>query len=122
MKLRIKITKEVLNATSMCGVDSTNGSYSKNCAITYACRKLFPKSLTASSGIYMIYRDETIIIAILPKIAEDFIARFDKATPTQRVQMKPFEFEIKLTKEVLDSITIDEITEVLETSTTLEAV
>jgi len=36
--------------------------------------------------------------------------------------MKPFEFEVELTEEAIELITIDEITKVLETSSTLEAV
>ena len=36
--------------------------------------------------------------------------------------MKPFEFEVELTKEALELITIDKITEVLKDSTTLEVV
>ena len=130
MKLKIKITQEVLNATKMCGTkgfmlkgSKYEGSAS-NCAITYACRKLFPNCLT-SNKIYM-REDEShrshikVIVANLPASAKDFIFRFDDATPEERVQMKPFEFEVELTKEALDLITIDKITKVLETSTTLE--
>jgi hypothetical protein len=127
MKLKIKITQEVLEATKMCGTKgfmlkgSKYESSAHNCAITYACRKLFINCVTVSSGIYMIY-GETTKIADLPRNATNFIKRFDKAIPEQRVKMKPFEFEIELTKEALDLITIDEITKVLETSTTLEIV
>jgi len=127
MKLRVKITKEVLETTKMCGIKgfmlkgSEYISSTHNCAITYACRKLFPNCYTVSSGIYMINKyDELITIADLPASASRFIRKFDKAIPEQRVKMKPFEFEIELTKGALDLITIDEITKVLETSTTLE--
>jgi len=61
-------------------------------------------------------------IANLPASAKDFIVLFDKATPVERVKMKPFEFEVELTEEAIELITIDEITKVLETSSTLEAV
>jgi hypothetical protein len=128
MKLKIKITQEVLEATKMCGLDgfklkgSEYEGSAHNCAITYACRKLFPNCHTISCGIYMIYGDEITTIAYLPRNAINFIERFDRATPTQRVKMKPFEFEVELIKEVLDLITIDEITKILETSTTLEMV
>ena len=125
MKLKIKITYEVLTTTRMCGIDdfmledSENCGNSRNCAITYACRKLFTGCVTGGDAIYLESGDT---IANLPKIASDFIKRFDKATSDERVNIKPFEFEIELTKEALDLITIDEITKVLETSTTLEAV
>ena len=128
MRLKIKITQEVLETTKMCGIKdfmlkgNEYKSSAHNCAITYACRKLFPNCYTVSCGIYMIYGDESIILADLPDSASRFILRFDKATPEKRVRMKRFEFEIELTKEILDLITIDEITEVLETSTTLEVV
>jgi len=128
MRLKIKITKEVLEATKMCGLDgfklkgSEYEGFASNCAITYACRKLFPNCLT-SNKIFM--WDEYHIkvrIANLPASAKDFIVSFDEATPEQRVQMKPFEFEVELTSKALDLITIDEITKVLKTSTTLEVV
>ena len=128
MKLKIKITQEVLEATKMCGVSvfklegSKNDSNGHNCAITYACRKLFPKCVTGVSIVSMEYGDELITIADLPASASRFIRKFDNSIPEQRVKMKPFEFEIELTKGALDLITIDEITKVLETSTTLEAV
>ena len=128
MRLKIKITKEVLEATKMCGTKgfmlegSRNHFDSQNCAITYACRKLFPNCYTRKYNIYIGKGNEEIIIADLPQIAIDFISVFDKATPVERVKMKPFEFEVELIKEALDLITIDEITKILETSTTLEVV
>ena len=128
MKLKIKITQEVLEATKMCGIDrfilkgSISFSYSQNCAITNACRELFPNCFTLDK-IYMINKyDYRITIANLPVCATNFIDQFDKATSEERVKMKPFEFEIELTEEALDLISIDQITKVLETSTTLKVV
>jgi len=126
MKLKIKITQEVLEATKMCGInkfmleDSTNDTKNQNCAITYACRKLFPDCCTGLTQIFGKFDD--FEIANLPKKATDFIEQFDTSTPEERVKMKPFEFEVELTEEVLDLISIDQITKVLEKSTTLEIV
>jgi len=128
MKLKIKITKEVLEATKMCGTkdfmlkDSIGYSQSGNCAVTYACRKLFLNCYTSDKIYICDEYGQVTKIASLPQIAMDFVWLFDRVTSEKRVKMKPFEFEIELTKEALDLITIDEITKVLETSTTLEIV
>ena len=128
MKLKIKITQEVLNATKMCGLfgfklkGSIGYIAASNCAVTYACRELFPKCYTLLNYIHMGYGDEKITIADLPTSASNFILQFDEATPNDRLNMKPFEFEIELKEEAIELISIDEITKVLETSTTLEAV
>ena len=48
MKLLIKMTEEVLRTTALCGqggfkLESSNSeNVDANCAVTYACRKLFP--------------------------------------------------------------------------------
>lgn len=124
MKLLIKITKEVLEATKMCGIN--NSDIISSCAISYACRKLFPKCFTNGGIIGIVGKNNKLqditIIATLSKEAMQFICLFDVNTPEDRVKMKPFEFEIELTKEALDLITINEITEVLKESTTLEVV
>lgn len=124
MKLKIKITKEVLEATKMCGIGdfklpgSKTNIVSFNCPITYACRKLFPTCSTCLDDIRD--KDGSLLIALLPQEAINFIRNFDNSSPKERIEMEPFEFEVELTQEALDLISIDEITEVLKESTTLE--
>jgi len=121
MKLKILITKEVLEATKMCSIDTPHLAVGYNCAIAYAIRKIFPEAWT---DLFYVKNGfgKNIQLFTLPDEATQFIKEFDKATPEDRVNMKPFDFEVELTDAALDLISIDEITEVLKDSTTLEVV
>jgi len=92
---------------------------SHNCAITYACRKLFPNCSTSLSNIYgKLYLN----IGHLPDEAKKFIIEFDKTSPEDRVRIKPFEFEIELTQKAIDTININEAKEILKNINTLELI
>lgn len=122
MKLRIKITKKVLEVTKMCDIgewkllDSENTSPESNCAITYACRKLFPECNTTRD--FIVLRDKNRIP--LPETARDFIEVFDSSNPNQRVNLDPFEFEVDIPDKIIDSIGIGEVNRILSESITLE--
>ena len=73
MKITINITKEVLEATKMCGRD--NKSVVQNCAIAYAVRKLFPNVEVNHLNIWNLSPYWAIS---LPKSAKKFIHEFDK--------------------------------------------
>jgi len=130
MKLRIKITKEVLETTKTCGLACSSNSLKlkssettkqgENCAVTYIFRELFPTCITGMDAIYTEYGEKAITIAHLPVSVSEFIQLFDTSSPNKRARIKPFDFEIELTEEALELITIEEVVEVLKTSTTLE--
>lgn len=140
MKILIKVTKDVLERTAMCG---ENGEYNigKNCAIAFAVCRLLPFSTTdvhhyvsmrGEEGVVKyfinIYNNEiptigNFITAIpLPQEAVDFIDAFDDASPVDRVRMRPISFEVDIPSVVIDMISISEAYKVLSESKTLELV
>lgn len=110
MKLKIKITKDVLFKTMYC----THNKATTNCAIAYAIRDIFPHSITSCRSIYPLHQlggDVEDIQISLPKEAQDFIRVFDKLaeTPKQRKGIRPLDFEIEIPLSVIDHINIDDI-------------
>ena len=127
MKLKIKVTKDILKESSMCGVGLQYGSegfgqhMQSNCAITKACRDLFPGCYTTVLNIKNDLFGNLWSID-LPEIAQRFIYKFDLSTPEERIFMPELEFEVELTDEVLAAINIEEAREALKNSTTLELI
>lgn len=118
MKLQINITKEVLEASKMCGlIDEFKFPTSQNCAIAKAIVDVFGlKSWVNECEILLLNQGfESIIAKIeLPKEAQNFIRKFDKLSPEERVEITPFSFEIDVPDEVLEKIVdITEINELL---------
>ena len=74
MKLKIKVTKDVLKRSINC--NSLQAGVSKNCAIAVAIRDIFPN---ASVGVFDMY-----ILGVgnvdLPENAREFISKFDMLT------------------------------------------
>ena len=119
MKLKIKVTKEILKASMMCGTKPNDKEW-LNCAIALAVRDIFPTAEVYGSSIE--YNEDDTLISELPKIAERFIIRFDslKDTPKERLKMTPIEFEVNIPDEVIDEIGIDQAIEIINNSKTLE--
>ena len=120
MKLKIKVTKDVLKRSINC--NSLQAGVSKNCAIAVAIRDIFPN---ASVGVFDMY-----ILGVgnvdLPENAREFISKFDMLTNRkhERLFLDPIEFEIELTDEQVDllPINIDEAKSIIEDSQTLELI
>lgn len=110
MKLKIKITKDVIQRSMWCGTKGDNGKMtSTNCAVALALRDVF--GLVRVDGRTIWFWDIKGKPEIpLPQMAKDFINQFDGASPVQRRDHLPeLEFEIDLPKEVIDAINIDDI-------------
>jgi hypothetical protein len=120
MKLKIKVTKKILKASKNCGKDECD-LIGTSCAIALAIIEIFPKAWVGTQDI-SIPGPSSNTIAQLPIKAIRFIYDFDRATVEERVKMPELEFEIELTDFALSLINIDEITEVLKNSETLELV
>lgn len=124
-KLKIKITKQILKDSMMCGtIDSrkAGNSISKSCAVALAVREVFPNAIVGPSTIRPV---STIFTEIkLPKDATDYILLFDSLTsrPEARLALPEFEFEIRIPEVVINQINLDEVREVLKNSKTLELV
>lgn len=115
VKMRVKVTKEILIASAGCGYGS---SLLKGCAIALAIRDIFPNAEVTSTKI----RKMGGPISVLPKKARDFIEKFDRKSPEERILMNELEFEINVHDRVINKISIDEVKRILQTSDTLELV
>lgn len=118
MKILIKVTKEILEVSKMCGLQYGGGIPSENCAIVLASNPVFPNSNVGLSTL-VISKEDTIH---LPANAVDFITRFDRLTPSERILMSPISFEIEVPDSYIDQVGIEEVKDILSRSKTLELV
>lgn len=117
MKITIKITKEVLTRAAMCGIKNKFG---ENCAIALAIRDISTGAVVTYTEIFWDYYGPSEDESPLPVIAQDFISAFDKSTPEERIEMRPFSFEVDFPDSMIDKIGIDEAKRIIEQSETLE--
>ena len=149
-KIRINVTKEILQRSSMCGISADgekilgsklDNSVGGNCAIALAVREIFPKAFvgyedidpfffetateveTTSKGIcYLANGNEEKKFKInLPKEASLFIGVFDDASPKERIELTPLSFEINVSENVINKLA-EGWEEVLQESELLELV
>lgn len=139
--LTIKVTREILEASKNCASGGWFISHDiqaiigANCGVAQAVREIFPNAFVSNKVIFTELEDvdftatkgtekyeQLMNIAIpLPEKAQAFIKVFDGATPEERVNMSPIEFDIQVPEETLTRvIDIEEIREILKTSKTLE--
>lgn len=116
MKILIKVTKEILERSAMCGhTTETRDSKSYNCAVALAAQEIFPGCQVCPWGIH--YGGVS-----MKHDAERFIAVFDLSEPAQRLLLQPQSFEIEVPQEVIEKIGIGEVYRILSESKTLELV
>lgn len=124
--LKIKVTKEILQRSMLCGTEEGPSSVGFNCAVALAVREIFPDAGVAGpfmrpfamSDVPEIYDMEIN----LPSFVSDYIARFDGLVirPLERLDLPEIEFDINLSDEVIEQIDIEEVKQLLTTSKTLE--
>jgi hypothetical protein len=117
MKIRITITKDVLNETKYCGPINAG----LNCAIAVAVRDMVPQAKVRTH--YIAFFDTSwnyITSSFLPPVAVRFIKKFDTRSPEERVRIKPISFDLDIPDEVIERIGIDQIHKILSESKTLE--
>lgn len=105
-KLQIKITKDILERSKMCPMDST---VSSNCAVALAVRDIFPEASITSR-----YITPFLGASIrLPEKASNFIYEFDMLSysPEQRLKLPEMEFEIDIPDSIINQIDISNIYE-----------
>ena len=117
MKLKIKVTKEIINEAKFCGITTTPPS--KHCAIALAVRDIFPNAEVGCWEIGLHSQTSSKIITIpLPDEAQNFISKFDMSSVIERVNMREIEFDVDLPEELINEINIEDI----KNSKTLELV
>ena len=121
MKILIKITKNILERSMMCGQNLNK--VGENCAVALALRDVFPNAYVTGSFINIEGGwGGTNDSIMLPENAVCFIASFDVKKPHERPLMRLFSFEIDVPDSVIESIGIDEVKQILSNSKTLEYV
>jgi hypothetical protein len=116
MKIKIHVTKDILEKTKMCGEIEEQRELASNCAISVAVREIFPYALVGCSTIEV--QGSTIIK--LPIKACNFVSAFDRNFPEERVLMDPISFDIEVPEKVINSIGISQVEKILSESLTLE--
>ncbi len=121
MNVTIHVTEQILRKAAHCD----NAERSNNCAIALAIREILP---TAHVGLDRILLYNTIDINCIdnvipiPSVATRFIQEFDVLTSRERIEMKPISFDITLPNSFINTINIDEITDVIKNSKSLQLV
>lgn len=120
MKIIIKITKEVLQKTMMCGTGGFNPA-NKNCGVAYAVREILPDAKVYRTIILPEGNDNGDHIQ-LPSIAVQFISDFDMLVKVldRREFLPEISFTIEVPDLVIEKIGIKEATEIISKSSTLE--
>lgn len=121
MKIKIKVTKDILKRSAMCGTFSQIAKVIENCAIALAVREVFPNAVVGQTSIRPFGYNITPSIE-LPRCAKHFIKLFDKSCPIQRVSMPEFEFTVDVPDSVIDKIGIKDAIDIINKSETLELV
>jgi hypothetical protein len=124
IKMKIKVTKEILRKSMWCGTPSGSSDVVSNCAIALAVRDIFPN---ASVGIYTMSFGLNTDSIELPSVAKKFIECFDqlRLKPYKRLLLQEIEFEIQIPNEVISRIgngNIEEVKTIIQNSETLELV
>jgi hypothetical protein len=127
MKILIKVTKDVLKATMMCGLDKSN--HATGCAIAVACHDLFGKCAVTwrtshVAEIVVYYDDYGYTEFDLPQAAAKFMVAFDELEddPQKRLDLPETSFEVDVPNKVIERIGISEAYRILSESKTLELV
>ena len=108
MKLKIKITKDVLKRSMYCGTDGDESKIESNCAVALAVRDIFP---TAEVGHFFITIRRFEGRINIPHCQYGFINKFDylRNIPEERLNLTPFDFTVEVPDELISLINIDDI-------------
>lgn len=134
INLKVKVTKEILEETKMCGIsdiphtpESNVENIMENCAIAVAVRGVLGKVQVGEFNIDFFEnvdgKDTHICCIELPDAASDFIQEFDRNLPEARVNMPELEFEIEVPDIIINKIgDMEEVRDLISSSKTLELV
>lgn len=123
MKLKIKVTKDVLRRSMWCGTKNDDSGFqiTTNCALAIAVRDIFPDASAGYQCINPFHSCNRLDPKwIIQHDAESFIRSFDilVETPEKRLELPEYEFEVELSDELVELINISDI----HKSPTLEVV
>lgn len=118
VKVKIQITKEILERSKACGTRNDVDMIGTNCAIALALKDIFPDVFVSAHHIYPFGINDNKYYHLriaLPQIALDFIKVFDalRSIPKVRLHLPEFEFEISISDEIISCINIDEVQNII---------
>lgn len=116
MKIRIKITKDILKRSINC---SCNELRTRNCALAIALQEVFPDAWVGLD--IMSFSGSSFV----PTTSEmrDFINEFDGTFPKEeRLELPEQSFEINVPDGIIKAISLHELETILSKSSTLELV
>ena len=126
LQLKVKITKDILRASKMCGwTHDSEEKVGQNCAIAVSIREIFPLCSVGRENLYFfLYPDSRDVFAISPLTPEtrSFIDQFDTSSPEERVKLPETEVEISIPDTVIDLMNIDNVKELISCSELIEIV
>lgn len=119
MRLKIKVTKDVLRKSMLCGTPGHRDAVSENCAIAEALKTVFHYASVNQYSMIIGFGKVGYTIET-PEVASNFINRFDALvySPEIRLDLPETEFEITIPEGLVEEINIEDI----KKSTTLELV
>ncbi len=108
MVLKINITKEIIEKSKYCGtLLCSKKTIVDSCAIALAIIDIFPDAVVSTNTIY--FNRNMTIFTDLPIEAKNFISKFDKSSPKERINLDEISFKINIPNEIIDSIKIDDL-------------
>lgn len=117
MKIKIHVTKEILEKTKRCNFKIDT------CAISEAVRDIFPQAYVVYSTMYpfpISYQDVGDESINMPHEAVQFQRYFDtRKSDDERAAINPISFEIDVPDSVIEKIGIDQVHAILKESKTL---
>src|SRR5436190_23071370 len=99
VEFKIRITKEILEHCKDCGAENNKEEISRNCAVAFALKDIFPDVYVTNYYIFSFGIDpekEKDIKIAMPVIAQQFVKLFDGfyLSPKLRLLLPEFEFTI----------------------------
>ncbi len=102
MQFKLKITKDILKRSAMCGGSDTS-LISHNCAFALAFRELIPNTAVYSEATQFNDVNFKSIKRVHNTPAQIFfIKQFDGASPPERKDMPEQEFDVEIPDEVIE--------------------
>ena len=104
IKLKVKVTKEILKESMMCGHGSTKDTVASNCAVALAVREIFPEAKVGCIIFRPYHKNKWEVVS--EHDGFDFIRQFDilKCTPEKRLELPETVVTLDITDEIIDHL------------------
>lgn len=128
MRIKIKVTKELLQKAVLCGTECDTHPRRRegkgvNCVVALAIQEILPNAYIGTYSVFSHSRcNDDDILCNLPSCVTEFIIHFDSLSghPSLRLLMDEFDFEIDLPERAFDGVNLSEVYKILSESKILE--